>query len=79
MLYKIVRHQRLSDFEEAVEWLLNDGWYLQGGVSIGGRDSNWYFYAQAMTKPENPLRVRAESEQVGSEERTTTDPARVTG
>lgn len=65
MIYRVVNAESIEELEKDVCALLNDGWILQGGVSMstsyavtgGGRDGDSHFesmrdifYAQALVK-----------------------------
>lgn len=47
--YRIVVSSKVITLEEIVADLLNKGWKLQGGVSVGANPVSWG-YAQAMIR-----------------------------
>ena len=51
MEYKVVKEWDLDMFEGVVQQLIDEGWTLQGGVSIAvnGQSNNAY-YVQALVK-----------------------------
>ena len=50
MKYKIVSSVYWYDLEVAVNKAIEDGWTLQGGVSVTGAFHGTIFYTQAMIK-----------------------------
>ena len=51
MNYIVVKHHKISEFEASVTAYLQDGWKLQGGVSMTvNSNTGEGFYAQAMIK-----------------------------
>lgn len=50
MQYLVLTGWKLTEFEQRIELYLNDGWKLQGGVSVTTSLANEITYAQALTK-----------------------------
>lgn len=59
MKYELVVRDGMRSMEEAVNEMLEEGWKLQGGVSIS-EDSNTLCYCQAMIKHDDVnINIRA--------------------
>ena len=50
MKYKVVGHRKLEEFEAEVNFLLYQGWTLQGGVSITFTPGGERIFVQALIK-----------------------------
>ena len=48
--FKTVTDWNLERFDETVEKLLNDGWVINGGISVTARSSEAMTYAICLTK-----------------------------
>lgn len=49
--YKLIIASKREEFEKLVKQALNEGWKCQGGVS-----THDFFYSQAVTKEEKPVK-----------------------
>lgn len=50
--YKVISNKKLKDFQNDVIEALNDGWMLEGGVSVTTSGGSWqeFNYHQALSK-----------------------------
>ena len=58
-VYMVVVATDRLDFEEDVRALLDDGWQLQGGVSVSFRDADepYIIYAQAIVQVKEAAKI----------------------
>lgn len=54
MEYELVVRDGIESMNEAVNEMLQDGWRLQGGISVTAT-SRIYYYCQAMVRDENTM------------------------